>query len=356
MYVGQPCFGQGTAPTVVKQTTDSFTFPIPFKLLGLIQTLPQRPTLDDSLARRYYARNRVKSVTLIRLPYFPGGAPDTVEYTELDRAGYAVHTFNPGVKQHVYRRYNRRHQLISYTSEVKNAGSRIVQTTFDPSTKTTTTRVGPTMATLALYQTGHASQHGKDSEYEVFLLAVPQVPPPPVSRILLRNTVMSGDTIRLDVMGYRNEQVVEAESYYAVGRAPYQREGGTIVLPTPGRPHRALEGHYIPNERSSYNAAGWLIRTQTLPPPPQLAAKPVTHISADGNSGMTIRAVTDTSTTTYLRNVDGQLLREEYKQYIPDMPHQRLSQPFSTYEYLPNGLRTKSDKQGMHYEYHYTFY
>jgi len=289
----------------------------------------------------------------------PGVAADTIDYTELDRAGYATLTVVPAFKQHAYRRYNRKHQLISFTSETEWG---VVQTIFEPATLTTTTRVGPTLAKLALYQTGHTTQHGKNSEYEAFLLAVPGQAALPVSRILERTTVVGGDTLRLDVLGYRDEQVVKAESYYAIGHAPRQREGGIIVLPTAGHAHRSLEGHYIPNSRSTYNAAGWLTSMQSLPTPPQLAAKPVTQTSADGLSRVTTSSSTDTTTTTYLRNMHGQLLREERRStyVLPSdaPPYSKLAGPsFTQYNYLPNGLlHSKSGNQGIRYEYHYTFY
>lgn len=357
----KPSFGQGADLAGEMKTTKSSSDPKPIYLLWLMQTMSQHTSFDDSLTRHFYARNRVKSATLMRL--LPGTAPDTVEYTVLDRAGYAVLTINPAFKQYVYRRYNRQHQLINSTSDVKRGVKRVIQTVFDPATLTTTTRVGPTLATLALYQTGHSTQHGKNSEYEAFLMTMPGQAPPPVSRILERTTVVSGDTLRLDVLGYRDEQVVQAESYYAIGHAPRQREGGIIVLPTAGRAHRSLEGHYIPNTRSTYNAAGWLTSMQSLPLPPQLADKPVTQTSADGNSRVTTSTPIDTATTTYLRNAHGQLLREEYRStyVLPSNvpPNTKLAGPSSTvYDYLPNGLcRSKTNNQGsIRYEYHYTFY
>jgi hypothetical protein len=353
----QAGFGQ-VADLAGEKKTISSSLGLPsLKLLWLLRPLSQFTTFDDSLTRHFYARNRVKSVTLLRL--IPGIAPDTVEHTELDRAGYATLTLVPAFRQHAYRRYNRKHQLISFTSETKQG---VVQTVFDPATLTTTTRVGPTLAKLALYQTGHATQHGKNSEYEAFLLTVPGQTPLPVSRILERSTVVNGDTIRLDLLGYRDEQVVSAESYYAIGQGLRQREGGIVVLPTPGRPHRSLEGHYIPNTRSTFNAAGWPTSMQSLPTPPELADKPVTRTSADGYSSVTTSSPTDTATTTYLRNAHGQLLREERRStyVLPSNapPNSKLAGPFITvYDYLPNGLcRSKTDNQGIRYEYHYTFH
>ncbi len=254
----------------------------------------------------------MKTVAVVLLSH-NGDAPDTLDYTELDRAGYPVLTSKPNFKARSHLAYNSRHQLISYTKEAEPGFPLVVQTVFDPATKTTTTRVGPTLATLALYQTGHASQHGKASEYETFLLAVPQLPAPTVSRILLRITVVGGDTLRQDVLGYYDEQMVEHKSYYSIGRAPQQRENGIIAPPAVGRANQPWAGHYIPGQRHTYNAAGWLVRTQYLPTPPPLADKPVTQASADGHGSMTIKSLADTLTTTYLRNADGQLLRQEYR-------------------------------------------
>ena len=352
LFIGlwQPGFGQRDA----QGNEMLVNLPAPFPLLMQVRTLRQRPSFDDSLARHYYARNRVKTVTLLRLPTY-GTAPDTVEYTELDRAGYAVRSVNPLAKRTIHRRYNH-HQLITSTTSSKYG---VEQTVFDPATKSTTTHVGPTLAQLSLSQTGHETAAG----YEVFLLAAPQSAPPSATRILLRNIRLGGDTLRLDVLGYRNEQVVRAESYYFLGPTSQQRESGTIVLPTVGRPHRSLEGHYIPSQRYTYNAAGWLVRSQSLPTPPSLAAKPVTQTSADGNSSVTIHALADTLTTTYTRDARGQLLREDFLNPHYRTPGKPLNLPakaysprFSTYDYLPNGLRSRSEQRGTRYEYRYTFY
>lgn len=356
--LGRVSFGQGADLAGETKMAVSSSGPQLVNLLWMLQTLPQRPSFDDSLTRHFYARNRVKSVTLMRL--IRGVAPDTVDYTELDRAGYATLSIVPASRQHAYRRYNRKHQLISFTSETKQ---RVVQTIFDPATMTTTTRMGPTLAKLALFQTSHTTQHGKNSEYEAFLMAVPGNAPPPVSRILERTTLVGGDTLRLDILGYRDEQVVKAESYYAIGYAPQQREGGIIVLPTAGRAHRSLEGHYIPNARYTYNAAGWLISMQTLPTPAQLATTPVSKPSDDWHSSLMASLLTDTTTTTYLRNSHGQLLREEHRStyVLPSNapPNAKVAGPAITlYDYLPNGLcRSKTKDQGIiRFEYHYTFY
>jgi hypothetical protein len=178
-----------------------------------------------------------------------------------------------------------------------------------------------------------------------------------VSRVLLRTAVLGSDTLRLDVLGYHDEQVVEEESYYSIGRAPQQRENGIIARPTAGHANQPWAGHYIPGQRHTYNAAGWLVRTQYLPTPPQLAAKPVTQASADGRGTMTTTPLSDTLTTIYLRNSDGQLLRQEYRGGLYTISGQPPSPHFTAYDYLPNGLRrSRLDNHGTRYEYHYTFY
>ncbi|GAA4500107.1 hypothetical protein GCM10023172_19840 [Hymenobacter ginsengisoli] len=355
--LGHCGFGQGTAPASEKKITMSFSgSPLEIPLIGLVYTLPQRPSLEDSLARRFYTRNRVKSVALVRLRP-SGGAPDTVDYTEFDRAGYPVLMANPDFKQRQHLRYNRRHQLISLTKDAEPGFAWVVQTDFDPATQTTTTRVGPTPAALALFQKGHTTQHGATRDYETFLTAVPGLPAPPVSRVLLRTRKLGGDTTRTDVLGYEGEQVVQSESYYAIGRLHRQLESGTIVLPVAGRATRTLEGKFVPNQRSTFDAAGQLIRLQYLPKPPELTAKPVTQTSADGSGSLTIKASSDTLTTTYQRDADGQLLREAISGMSYAGFTKPASPPFTTYDYLPNGLRrSKTDSHGTRYEYRYTFY
>jgi hypothetical protein len=352
----QPSFGQAAAPASEKKVTMSFAAPMPLSLLAWVNTIPQRPSLDDSLARRYYARNRVKTVALVHVREAED-APDTLDYTELDRAGYPVLTAKPLFQARSHLRYNRRHQVISYTKDAEPGFTLISQTTYDPATRTTTTHVGPTLATLALYQTGHIIQRDKTSEYETFLLAVPGIPTPPVERIVLRTMAVGGDTLRFEVLGYHNEQLVKTESFYSVGRAPQQRENGSILLSEAGRPGQPAAAQYVPSQRHTYDAAGRLIRTQFLPVPPQLAAKPTIQVSSDERSTMTTTQINDNVAFVYVRNTDGQLVREELhgKAYASFNPSG--GPPFTTYDYLPNGLRrSKTDNHGTRYEYRYTFY
>ena len=349
-------FGQATAPASEKKITMSFAAPMPMSLLAWVNTIPQRPSLDDSLARRYHARNHVKTVALVRVRD-AGGAPDTLDYTELDRAGYPILTAKPLFQVRNHLRYNRRHQVISYTRDAEPGFAPVRQTTYDPTTRTTTTHVGPHLATLSLYQTGHVIQRDKGSEYETFLLAVPGMPPPPADRIVLRSMAIGSDTLRFEVLGYRKEQLVKTESFYSVGRAPQQRENGSILFAESGRPGQPAAAQYVPGQRHTYDAAGRLIRTQFLPVPPQLAAKPTVQVSSDEHSTMTTTQVTDNVEFVYVRNTDGQLVREELhgKAYASFSPSGGPS--LTTYDYLPNGLRhSKTDNRGTRYEYRYTFY
>ena len=355
--LGHYGFGQGTPPAGEQKIKMSFARPqggIP--LLGFISSMPQRPSLDDSLARRFHARNRVKTVALVRVDA-NGTALDTTDYAELDRAGYPVLTANPLFKARTHLRYNRRHQLISLTKDATPDFATIIQSDYDPATRTTTTRVGPSLAQLALYQTGHDTQQGNTHRFETLLMAVPGMPALQLDRVVLSTTKMGGDTIRLDMLGYQGEQVVKSEAYYAIGRQPQQREGGIIRMPTAGHPGQAPERKFIPNQRSTFDAAGRLVRIQYLPMPPSPADKPVTSTSTDGNGSLTVRPSTDTLTTTYLRNADGQLLREEFHGKVFASSTPADAPPFNAYEYLPNGLRhRKTDNHGTRYEYRYTFF
>ena len=266
-------------------------------------------------------------------------------------------TANPLFKDRTHLRYNRRHQLISLTKDATPGFASFIQSDYDPATRTTTTRVGPSLAQLALYQTGHDTPQHKTHRFETFIMAVPGMPNPKLDRVVLSTTKMGGDTLRIDVLGYQGEQVVKSEAYYAIGRQPQQREGGVIRMPVAGGPYQDPERKFIPNQRSTFDAAGRLVRIQHLPTPQALAEKSVTSTSTDGNGSLTIRPSTDTLTTTYLRNADGQLLREEFhgKVFASNTP--AASPPFNAYDYLPNGLRrSKTDNHGTRYEYRYTFF
>jgi hypothetical protein len=67
MGLGQPGLGQVADPSGEKKVALSFAALVPMSLLALVNTMPQRPSLDGSLARRYYARNRVRTVALVRV-------------------------------------------------------------------------------------------------------------------------------------------------------------------------------------------------------------------------------------------------------------------------------------------------
>jgi hypothetical protein len=356
--LGHACVGQGTAPADNKKIAMSFSgTPLPMPLIALASMMPShRASLDDSLARRAHARNRVKTVALVRLDS-DGGAHDTLDYAELDRAGYPVLTAKPMFGARTHLRYNRQHRLISATKDAEPGFALIVQADYDPASQTTTTRVGPTPATLALYQSGRYIKRAGVSSSEVLLTTVPGLPAPVVDRVLLTRTALGGDTARFDLLGYQSEQVVKAEAFYAIISAGRQREGGGIVLPAAGRATRALEGRFIPGQRNTFDAAGRLIRTQFLPAPQPLADKPITQTSADGKGSMTTKPSTDTLTTTYQRNADGQLLRETFSGMRWSQEEKVAPPQITTYTYLPNGLRRgKTDSHGARYEYCYTFY
>ncbi len=356
--LGHDCSGQGTAPAGDKKILMSFSGPpLPMPLIALASMMPShRASLDDSLARLAHARNRVKTVALMLLSS-SGGARDTSDYTVLDRAGYPVLTAKPMFGARTHLRYNRQHRLISLTKDAEPGFAFIIQADYDPASQTTTTRIGPTPATLALYQTGHNIKRAGASSSETLLTTVPGLPAPAVDRVLLTRTALSGDTIRIDMLGYQGKEVVNAEAYYALVSAGQQREGGTIVLPAAGRATRALEGRFIPNRRSTFDAAGRLIRTQSLPAPASLADKSITQTSDDGQGSMTIKSSPDTLTTTYQRGADGQLLRETFSGMHWSQSEKPAPPQTTTYDYLPNGLRRgKTDGLGTHYEYHYTFY
>jgi hypothetical protein len=179
------------------------------------------------------------------------------------------------------------------------------------------------------------------------------MPPPPAERIVLRTRAVGGDTVCCEVLGYHNEQLVKTEAFYSLGRVPGQRKNGSILPVGAGQP----AAQYVASQCHSYDAAGRLIRTLFLPAPPQLAAKPTVQVGADERSTMTTTQLADMVGFAYVRNTDGQLVREELhgKAYASFNPVG--GPPFTAYDYLPNGLRrSKTDNRGPRDEYRYTFY
>jgi hypothetical protein len=358
------------------QTPDSvhhLTMSLPLELspLASLSMLPQRISPDDSLRQRAFRRNRVKTVTLVQLR---GTSPaDTVDYTEVDRHGNILF-YRPAFGQRYRQRYNRKKQLILHTRYPTESYKIFSQATYDPATHVTITRIGPILNQLAPWQVARATSHGDTLVLEAFFHPVSQLPGSPLRRLVVRSFRVGTDTMRTDVLAYdMAEQLMHFESYYQVGSRKHPRETGQMsfdpanvpgLRPTPSTARRELlasqrtTGRYIPNSRYTYDAHGSLVCTLFIPlPHPD---KSTTTTSADGRGSMTISAATDTSSMSYVRTPEGQVLREEYRfgkaQLLPNgtpWPNDN----FTEYTYLPNGLRhTKSSNHPARYEYRYTYY
>ena len=348
--------------------------PIQFWPLALLSVLPPVLSPDDSLRQRAYRRNRVKTVVLVQLR--SGSPADTLDYTELDREGHIVR-YRPAFGQTYRQRYNRQHQLVARVNYPADAATPFKQITYDPATKTTTTQLGPSLTQLTPWQVARSTQHGDTLLTESFFHPTMQFTASPVRRLVLRSFRTGSDTVRTDLLAYNvSEQLLRFESYYRLGSRQPPRESGTIDFgtptvaterQTPSDAHRLLvasqrtHGRHLPTTRYTYNAKGNLIRSLFIPPPRIDKPKTTTTVNDQGTMTVTISTVADTSSTRYVRALDGQLLREEYLLPVSDthLSDKPISPnpSFTEYTYFPNGLRkTKVGNMLAPCEYRYTYY
>ena len=331
--------------------------PIELPLFTSISLLPQWLRPDDSLQRRVYQRNRVRTVTLLQLR--STGPADTVDYTELDRRGNVL-LYRPKFGQTYRQRYNRRQQLLERTTYPTSDSGVFFQVTYDPATKATTTCVGPSLAQLTKMQVVRPFQHGDTSGVEAFGYHVSSLPSQLASRLLRRTYWVGADTMRNDFTAYdAGQRVLQAEFYYTVGDRRRPHETGQ-VFGQPGQ--RQAASRYLPTHRNTYDSQGNLVRSVLLPLPSELTEKPSTQVSADGRTTMHVSAITDSSSVRYVRNAEGLLLREEFwmttaNPFATSPAPAKRTLSFTAYTYLPNGLRqTKFGSLSARYEYRYTYY
>jgi YD repeat-containing protein len=332
--------------------------------------LPQSLSPDDSLRQRAFRRNRVKTVTLVRLR---GNSPaDTIDYSEVDRQGH-IQFYRPAFGQSYRQRYDRQNKLVERTTYPTQDYASLMHVQYDPASKTTVSRIGPTLQQLDTWQTVRIVRNGDTLITESFFLPTPRLPTLPVRRLVLRSFRSGPDTTRNDITTYdATEQLISFEAHYRLGSRQHPREMGDVSFgsvgsaQTPTTARRLLQasqqahGHYVPTTRYTYDGQGSLVRQFNMPRP-QLP-KPKMTLSDDERMQLTIAPIADTLSFRYVRRPDGQLLREEYR--IPAMTSSHLNGEapltglsFTDYTYLPTGLRhTKAGSLAARYEYRYTYY
>jgi hypothetical protein len=359
-------WAQSPNTTHAAQTSSSLELPPVF----LLAVLPQALSPDDSLRQRAFRRNRVKTVTLVRLR---GKSPaDTIDYTEVDRQGY-VQFYRPALGPSYRQRYDRQHKLVERTTYPTKGFASFRHVHYDPASKTTSSSIGPSLQQLDTWQTARVVRSGDTLVTESFFLPTPQLPPLPTRRLVLRSFRIGPDTTRTDIVTYNaSEQLVSFEAQYRLGSRQHPREMGevrfgpldSVQLPATARQlfraSRQAHGHYVPTTRYTYDGQGNLVRQFNLPRPHP--PKPRMTLSDDERMQLTIAPIADTLSFRYVRRPDGQLLREECR--IPAVPSSQLTGEaplpglsFTDYTYLPMGLRqTKAGSLAARYEYRYTYY
>ncbi|TGE10081.1 hypothetical protein [Hymenobacter fodinae] len=93
-----------------KQTV-TMSAPLQLPLITFVPNAVIRLSPQDSLARVAYVKNKVKSISKIKVRE-TSGQIDTLEYTELDRQGNKRITYNPAFGARTLRRYDSQNRLL----------------------------------------------------------------------------------------------------------------------------------------------------------------------------------------------------------------------------------------------------
>lgn len=381
--------GQGAGSTGATVTITG-SLPVSLPLAALLNTLPQRLSLDDSLDRQTYARHKVKTITVLRQRQAP---PDTAEYYELDRRGNRILIAKPYGGQHRQQRFDKRNRLVELVLLPTPGYPLRSSIVYDPKLRLYTSYFGETGAAALLWQQSQTVQRGDTLTTDAVFQAVPELPIGAIQRIMAWQYRIGGDTSYFELIGYgADKQPIEFTAYYSIGKRGQLLENGEIDFrprpltssaAVPGARTSAAEllrlkkirrGRFIPNTRNVYNAQGRLIQSTYLANPDEIPERPVTtkSASADGSYKMTL---TDTGTspvlsysTRYVRAADGRLQREE-RTYVlkpgttdPDVLRQFKPSAIE-YEYTKQGLLLRRSEglssltgKPVVYEVRYTYY
>jgi hypothetical protein len=369
-----PSMGQdGTSRS--KTETVEMSAPLKLPAVFSLNTLPQRLSVEDSLDRRAYARNRLKTMTLLR---HRAGQPDTAEYYELDRRGNKTLVAKPYIAQHRQQHFDKQNRLVEsvvMTIPSYPFGSR---TMYDPQSQVHTTYVTGPGAAPALWQQALRTRHGDTVQTDFVFQQVPGLEAELVHRVLTRGYRLKSDTAVYEVIAYNAaDQPIEFSAYYSVGKPGYVSENGELDFRPPAggasaaallRRSRQGCGRFVPNTRNTYDARGQRMLTTYISSPDPVVSAPVSAKSADGRATMKVSSTSTIAgyTTRYTRTADGRIQREnrtyELRPGSTDLERKAFQPSSIEYEYAPNGLLLrKTESAGLNgkpvvYEVNYTYY
>jgi hypothetical protein len=351
---------------------------LPF--FAYVGSLPQRPSLDDSLTRRAYARNRVRTVVKLQHPLLPTAPPDTIEYRELDQYGNTTLLLRPGYQRLIYR-YDAQQRLVEVREPASRRRPVEQRQVYDPGQQLYRSYRGVPGQPATLVQTVRQRQRG-DTALTVAEFSLPlQLGPDTITRVELRRFPRGRDTVRIDMLAFNAAgRRVDYFGVYTIRRRGLAVETGDVsfaaALQAHGAPvqqrrsqgladeaitaqlYRQWRPEYQPRQYNFYDAHGRLSSSETL----KHGGRPLIAIQNKQLPTIKTRTLGGlASQMVYERDKDGRLLRQEDRVFggEPPVPPQRTY--YTEYRYNGQGLleaetNNRGGSQLLQYDYHYTRY
>ena len=387
--------GMGQAPTSGGKTEKvTVSAPIGLPLAFMLNTLPQRVSMEDSLDRQVHARNRVKTVALMRQRQ--AGPPDTAEYYTLDRRGNKMLVAKPYVGQHRQQRFDEPYRLVEVVMMPTANFDESSRTVYDPKTQVYNTYLTTRGAAPVLWQQTQRSRRGDTLTTTAVFNPVPGMETSSRQRLQMKEYRIGADTTGIEMVTYDSaNQPADFRAFYSVKKSGRVIEGGELNFElslsnanAAGQTQPAASAElmrlkkrhrvrFIPNTRNEYDAQGRLIATTYISAPEAVTVTTSASGSTDGRTttfsqGPTAMTAGTSSplasaTTRYRRRAEGRVQREERTYTLrpgtTDPNVQKSFRPSSIdYEYGANGLLLrKIDSAGLSgqptvYEVKYTYY
>jgi hypothetical protein len=368
-----------------KQTV-TMSAPLQLPLITLVPSAVIRLRPQDSLARVAYVKNKVKSISKIRVRE-NSGQIDTLEYTELDRQGNRAMVYNPAFHARTLRRYDSQNRLLEVVQLPHFEFPYEIREVLDPVRNTYTAYHDLSDAPNHLYRSVAHRYHG-DTLVGTAELHQPEMRVGyTLKRIVTRRYTSGPDTTRIDLFGYDEAgkaQVYEGLYYIFKNKAPV--EAGSIsyqqalqhLLDTSAqirqlRSHGAsdaaiiqqqvtrVKGLYQPTSRWWYDQKQQLIRQESN----SLAkASRSSSSKQQPKSNSMIITESTSSQTVFHYNFQGRVVREEIQSIFPPKADSAATPTINRHDlentYSPNGLLMTEtwtvSNQVSRYEYRYTYF
>lgn len=193
--------GQQTSPDTSQTQTLMMSAPLQMPLITLVPSATFRLRPQDSLARKAFAKNKVRSITKIKVREKTGRI-DSLEYRELDRRGNNVLTYNPSFHARTVRRYDAQNRLIEILQQPHPDYPYQLREVLDPAKNSYTAYHDLSEAPNHLYRSVTHRYH-TDTLVGTAVLHQPEVQQGhSLTRVVSRKYTTGPDTTRIDLVGY----------------------------------------------------------------------------------------------------------------------------------------------------------